>query len=127
MNLKHSVANGLKIKVRTFLGLRISYVCISYWEKTDRRGLFAPTHPIFRPFFIFKESFVKRNRRSSACWLGQILIDLPLHMYFTILPFAITYTFSHQQIRLSLCILFEFSSLKPHTTNVDVYLILPSL
>ena len=33
-----------------------------------------------RPFLIFKESFVKRNLRRSACWSGLISIVLLLHI-----------------------------------------------
>ena len=35
-----------------------------------------------RPFSIFKESSVKKILWRSACWFGQILIDLLLHIYY---------------------------------------------
>ena len=33
-----------------------------------------------RPFLILKESSVKKILWGSACWFGQILIDLLLHI-----------------------------------------------
>ena len=33
-----------------------------------------------RPFLNFEESSVKKDLRKSACWFGQILIDLLLYI-----------------------------------------------
>ena len=79
-NTKHILLNNLGSKRSLVMkfGQFMQYYKIIFFIKKfyEKCGLETSS----RPFLIFKESSVKKILWRSACWFGQILIDLLLHI-----------------------------------------------
>ena len=79
-NRKHILLNNLGSKHSLVMkfGQFMQYYKIIFFIKKfyEKCGLETSS----RPFLIFKESSVKKILWRSACWFGQILIDLLLHI-----------------------------------------------
>ena len=65
--------HSLVMKFGQFITSQDNFFIIKFYGKC---GLETSS----RPFFIFKESSVKRNPRRPVCWFGLILIALLLHI-----------------------------------------------
>ena len=79
-NTKHLLLNNLGSKhilVMKF-GQVMQYLKMKFFIKTFYEKCCLETSS--RPILIFKESYLKRIPWKSACWFGQILIALLLHM-----------------------------------------------
>ena len=79
-NTNYVLLNNLESKRSLVMkyGLFIQYYKVIFFVKKfyEKCGLGTSS----MPFLIFKESSVKKILWRSACWFGQIFIDLLLHI-----------------------------------------------
>ena len=82
-NTKHILLNNLywgKCSLVMRFGQFMQYYKIIFFIKKFYEKCDLETSS--RPFLIFKESSVKKILWRSACWFGQILIDLLLQIWY---------------------------------------------
>ena len=105
-NTKHNLQNNLRSKESLVmkLGQFVYYKTKFFIKKLcEKCGLETSA----RPFLIFKEYFVKRNLRRSACWFGQILIVLLINSLLQKFHFTIEVVLHSLQTQKNLELVFR--------------------